>query len=125
MTRLRRRVLAFTSATVLGSFAFSPAQGAAGAGDQSPADQDPVLQALERPVPVPAAREPEQVPSVQQPLTLRPGSVSDERYAAEKAPAETVQAPMGAVAVRVPPRRDSGAQAPTVVTNFLGLNRQT
>ncbi|QNT70112.1 hypothetical protein HQ394_13190 [Defluviicoccus vanus] len=78
------------------------------------ADDQPVTQAaaaqtqvpiLDRPVTLPARQEPEQVPSVQTPVEIhRPASVSDAEYAAEKAAAETLQAPTGAVQIPLPPR---------------------
>jgi hypothetical protein len=90
----------------------------------SAAERGPTLQALDRPVAVPVAQKPKQVPSVQRAIEVRPGSVSGEQYAAEKAAADTAAAPLGAVAIRVPGGSGTGAQAPTVTTNFLGLDRQ-
>lgn len=122
--RSRRLWRSFVSAIAL--VAASTAGGIAGEVLAAQPEGRPALQALDRPVAAPAAQKPEDVPSVQRALEVhRPASVSDEKYAAEKAAADTAQAPLGAVKIPVPGGSSTGAQVPTVTTNFLGLNRLT
>jgi hypothetical protein len=126
MSKRKHSVFTYAS-TAVGGFllAATPLLAASSA---SAAEQGPSPQLLDRPVQVPAASSAEApVPTVQTPMEVhRPGSVSDEEYAAEKEAARTGPAPTERPEQLPMPRASSdAAQAPAVVTSFTGLNRAT
>lgn len=74
---------------------------------------------------MPATAEPEVTPAQPEQRDIRPGSVSDQQYAAEKAAAKRAPTPEKPAAVPLPDGSGGAAQVPSVPVNFAGLNRQT
>ena len=101
---------------------------AAAAADASAAgEQHSSLQAMDAPLPVPAASAADEAPAAAAgaAASVRPASVSDAAYAAEKAAAERAAAPGTPDLVAPGPDRAVAAAQATVPVSCTGLNRQT
>jgi hypothetical protein len=127
MTKLSswRAFTVVLSASVLVVTGLTPALGAPPPDATASSGQGPVEKLADQPFTPPATAAPEEVPAVQRPADIRSGSVSDSEYAAEKEAAVNAPTEGGPAPVPVPPKGGGAAQAPTVATNFAGLNRQT